>query len=113
EVNNQISVVLGAADFLLRRDDLPAAARDDAELIRKAGERSAAVTAQLLAFSRQQILRPEVLDLNKVISEFEPVLKRVVGEPCLLSMRLEPNLPRIKADRGQLEQVLLNLALNA
>ncbi len=112
EVNNQMSVVLGAADFLLRRDDLPAPVRADAELIRKAGERSAAVTAQLLAFSRQQFLRPQVLDLNVVISEFEPVLRRVVGETCVLTLRLQP-VPRIKADRGQLEQVLLNLALNA
>jgi PAS domain S-box-containing protein len=113
EVNNQMSVVLGAADFLLRRNDLPGPARADAELIRKAGERSAAVTAQLLAFSRQQFLRPEVVDLNQVISEFEPVLRRVVGEHCVLTLRLQPDLSRIRADRGQLEQVLLNLALNA
>jgi len=113
EVNNQVSVVLGAADFLLRRDDLPPAARADAELIRKAGERSAAVTAQLLAFSRQQFLRPEVIDLNRVVTDFEPVLRRVMGEHCMLTLRLQPNLPRIRADRGQLEQVLLNLALNA
>jgi two-component system, cell cycle sensor histidine kinase and response regulator CckA len=113
EVNNQVSVVLGAADFLLRRDDLSPAARADAELIRNAGERSAAVTAQLLAFSRQQFLRPEVVDLNRVISEFEPVLRRVMGEHSLLTLRLQANLPRIRADRGQLEQVLLNLALNA
>jgi len=113
EVNNQVSVVLGAADFLLRRDDLPPAARADAELIRKAGERSAAVTAQLLAFSRQQFLRLEVIDLNRVISDFEPVLRRVVGEVCVLTLHLQPDLPTIRADRGQLEQVLLNLALNA
>jgi PAS domain S-box-containing protein len=113
EVNNQMSVVLGATEFLLRRNDLPAAARADAELIRKAGERSAAVTAQLLAFSRQQLLRPQVLDLNVVISEFEAVLRRVMGERCRLVLRLQPSLPHIRADRGQLEQVLLNLAINA
>ena len=113
EVNNQMSVVLGAADFLLRRNDLPAPARADAELIKKAGERSAAVTAQLLAFSRQQFLRAEVLDLNAVIAEFEPVLRRVIGERCVLALRLTPGLPHIRADRGQLEQVILNLALNA
>ncbi|MGH7497768.1 MAG: ATP-binding protein, partial [Gemmatimonadales bacterium] len=113
EVNNQMSVVLGAAEFLLRRTDLLAPARADAELIKSAGERSAAVTAQLLAFSRQQFLRPQVLDLNAVISEFEPVLQRVIGERCNLALRLQPSLPHIRADRGQLEQVLLNLALNA
>ena len=93
EVNNQMSVVLGAAEFMLRRSDLPQPVRADAELIRKAGERSAAVTAQLLAFSRQQFLRPEVLDLNAVVSEFESVLRRVIGERCDLLMRLQPSLP--------------------
>src|SRR5262249_46962061 len=57
--------------------------------------------------------RPEVLDLNRVISDFERVLRRVVSEPCVLTVRLQPNLPPVRADRGQLEQVLLNLALNA
>jgi PAS domain S-box-containing protein len=113
EVNNQMSVVLGAADFLLRSGDLPAPARADAELIRQAAERSAAVTAQLLAFSRQQILRPQVVDLNTVISDFEPVLRRVLGERSGLALRLAADIPRTKADRGQLEQVVLNLALNA
>ena len=64
EANNQMSVVLGAADFILRRTDVPEAVRVDVEYIRKAAERTAAVTAQLLAFSRRQILKPEVLDLN-------------------------------------------------
>jgi two-component system, cell cycle sensor histidine kinase and response regulator CckA len=113
EVNNQMSVVLGAAEFLLRRQDLPGPVRSDAELIRQAGERSAAVTAQLLAFSRQQILRPQVIDLNAVIANFEPVLRRVLGERSVLTLRLGTDIPRTKADRGQLEQVLLNLALNA
>ena len=113
EVNNQMSVVLGATDFLLRRSDLPAPARADAELIKNAGERSAAVTAQLLAFSRQQFLRPQVLDLNMVVSEYESVLRRLIGERSTFVSRLQPSLPHIRADRGQLEQVLLNLALNA
>jgi CheY-like chemotaxis protein len=108
-----MSVVLGAADFLLQRQDLPAPVRADAELIRQAGERSAAVTAQLLAFSRQQILRPQIIDLNTVIANFEPVLRRVLGERSVLTLRLNADLPRTKADRGQLEQVLLNVALNA
>ncbi len=113
EVNNQMSVVLGAVDFLLRRQDLPPAARADSELIQQAAERSAAVTAQLLAFSRQQILRPQIVDLNTVIADFEPVLRRVLGERSVLALQLEAGIPRTRADRGQLEQVLLNLALNA
>ncbi|HYL30717.1 MAG TPA: ATP-binding protein, partial [Gemmatimonadales bacterium] len=81
--------------------------------IRKAADRTATVTAQLLAFSRRQLLKPEVLDLNTVVSGWEPVLRRVMGEDCVVTLRLDPETSRIKADPGQLEQVLLNLALNA
>jgi PAS domain S-box-containing protein len=113
EANNQMSVVIGAAHFILARPDIPPAVRTDAEYIRKAAERTAAVTAQLLAFSRRQVLRPQVLDLNAVLEKFRLVLQRTMGEDCAVTLRLDPALSPVKADPGQLEQVLLNLALNA
>jgi signal transduction histidine kinase/DNA-binding response OmpR family regulator len=112
EVNNMMSVVLGCADFVLRRPDLHPAVRADVEQVRDAAERSAAITAQLLAFSRRQMLRPVALDLNEVVQELEPVLRRTLGEAASLELRLS-RLEAIRADRGQLQQVLLNLALNA
>ena len=113
EANNQMSVVLGAAHFILKRHDVPEAVRADAEFIQKAAERTAAVTAQLLAFSRRQILKPEVLDLNALVTRWEPVLRRIMGEDCGVILRLSPVIGPVRADPGQLEQVLLNLALNA
>jgi PAS domain S-box-containing protein len=113
ETNNQMSVVLGASTFILKRNDLPEPVRADVEFIQKAAERTAAVTAQLLAFSRRQILRPEVLDLNALIRRWEPVLRRIMGEDCGVMLRLCDDLGLVRADPGQLEQVLLNLALNA
>ncbi|HET9039087.1 MAG TPA: MASE1 domain-containing protein [Gemmatimonadales bacterium] len=113
EANNQMSVVIGAAHYILARPDIPAAVRTDAEFIRQAAERTAAVTAQLLAFSRRQVLRPQVLDVNGVLEKFRPVLQRTMGEDCSVTLRLAPALGHVKADPGQLEQVLLNLAINA
>ena len=113
EANNQMSVVIGAAHYILARPDIPAAVRTDAEFIRQAAERTASVTAQLLAFSRRQVLRPQVLSPNEVLEKFRPILQRTMGEDCGLTLRLDPALGDVKADPGQLEQVLLNLALNA
>ncbi len=113
EANNQMSVVLSAADFVLRRHDIPEAVRMDMDYIRRAAERTAAVTSQLLAFSRRQILRPQVLDLNEAVRRFETTLRRVMGEDCAVRLRLSDHLPPVKADPGQLDQILLNLALNA
>jgi PAS domain S-box-containing protein len=113
ETNNQMSVILAATSFILEREDLSADIKADAEYIRKAAERTSAVTAQLLAFSRRQIMRPEVLDLNAVVSGWEPVLRRIMGEDCEIVLRPGPTPAPVKADRGRLEQVLLNLALNA
>ena len=113
EANNQMTVVLGAARLILARADVPDGVRTDVEYIRKAADRTATVTAQLLAFSRQQMLKPEVLDLNEVVSGWEPVLHRVMGEDCRVTLALRADRSRIMADPGQLEQVLLNLALNA
>jgi PAS domain S-box-containing protein len=113
EANNQMSVVLGSADFILGRTDVPEAVRADVEFIRKAAERTAAVTTQLLAFSRRQVLKPEILDLNVIVAGWEPVLRRIMGADCGVVLRLAPGLGPVRADPGQLEQVLLNLALNA
>ena len=112
EVNNMMSVVLGCSEFVLRRPDLHPAVRADIEQVREAAERSAAITAQLLAFSRRQMLRPVPLDLNAVMRELEPMLRRTLGEAVELELRLG-SLGAIRADRGQLHQVLLNLVLNA
>jgi signal transduction histidine kinase/CheY-like chemotaxis protein len=112
EVNNMMSVVLGCSDFVLQRSDLHPAVRADVEQVREAAERSAAITAQLLAFSRRQMLRPVPLELNAVVRELEPVLRRTLGESVALELRLSP-MGAIRADRGQLQQVLLNLTLNA
>jgi two-component system, cell cycle sensor histidine kinase and response regulator CckA len=113
EANNQMSVVLSAAAFILHRSDLPPEVRKDVESIKRAGERTATVTAQLLAFGRRQILRPQVLNLNAVVRDFEPVLRRSLGEDCVVEIKLNPGTGHIRADRGQIEQVLLNLAINA
>jgi len=83
------------------------------ESIQRAAQRTAAVTAQLLAFGRRQILRPQILDLNQVIQEFAPVLRRTLGEDATLVLRPDTTIGLVRADRGQIEQVLLNLALNA
>jgi PAS domain S-box-containing protein len=113
EANNQMSVVLGAVHFLLRRKDLPEPAAADIELIRRAAERTAAITQQLLAFSRRQLLRPENIDLDQLVQNAEPLLRRSLGEAQRLVIRHGSVPGMIRADRNQLEQVLLNLVLNA
>ena len=113
EANNQMSVVLSAAAFILKRTDLSDAVEKDVQSIKRAAERTAGVTAQLLAFGLRQILRPQVLDLNEVVREFMPVLRRTLGVDSAVELRADPAIAHIRADRGQVEQVLLNLALNA
>jgi two-component system cell cycle sensor histidine kinase/response regulator CckA len=113
EANNQMSVVLGAVHFLLRRSDLPGPAVADIELVRRAAERTATITQQLLAFSRRQLLRPENVDLNELVRTAEPLLRRSLAETQRLVIRPGPVPGLIRADRNQLEQVLLNLILNA
>jgi PAS domain S-box-containing protein len=113
EANNQMTVVLGAADFVLRRADIPEMVRKDVEQIRAAAERTAAITAQLLAFSRRQVLQTRVLDLDETVQGLEPALRRALGERSTLALRLSGGEARAEADPGQLSQVLLNLVLNA
>src|SRR5205085_83614 len=87
--------------------------RDMIEEVRKAGERAASLTRQLLAFSRKQVLAPIVLDLNAHVNEMGKMLRRLLGDDIELDMALAPALGRVKADPGQIEQVIMNLAVNA
>jgi signal transduction histidine kinase/integral membrane sensor domain MASE1/CheY-like chemotaxis protein len=113
EANNQMSVIIGATEFIRRHPTLPVEIKTDVDHIRRAAERTAAVTTQLLAFSRRQVLKSQVIDLNDVLQRFVPVLRRSMGEDCRVTLQLDPALGPVKADPGQLEQVVLNLALNA
>ncbi|MEP6688060.1 MAG: PAS domain S-box protein [Gemmatimonadales bacterium] len=113
EVNNMMTGVIGFSEFLLRSLDPQDPRRMEVAEIIKAGTRAADVTRQLLAFTRQQFLRPEVLPVNGVVLDLEKMLRRVLGEDHLLELALAPEAGEIRADRGQLEQVLVNLMLNA
>jgi two-component system cell cycle sensor histidine kinase/response regulator CckA len=108
-----MTVVLGASQFLLRRPDLAPTAREDVELIRRAAERTASIAQQLLAFSRRQVLELRDVDLNRVVQTIEPVLRRSLGESHELIVGLRLRDAVVRADPRQLEQVLLNLTLNA
>jgi PAS domain S-box-containing protein len=113
DFNNLLAVIMGCADVVL--DALPAdhpSARK-VEMIRKAGASAADLTRQLLAFSRQQMLQPRVLDLKDIVERTQALLHRVIGENIEFKISLEPSLGSVKADPGQIEQVLLNLAVNA
>jgi len=113
DFNNILTAILGYADLLDGEVPAEGAAREDLREIRHAAERAASLTKQLLAFSRKQVLTPVVLDLNDVVRGVEGMLGRVIGEDVRLRLRLAAELPRVRADRGQLEQVLMNLAVNA
>jgi two-component system, cell cycle sensor histidine kinase and response regulator CckA len=113
DFNNLLTVIRGGADFLLGELPPQGDLRRDAEEILAAADRAAGLTRQLLAFGRKQVLQPEVLDLNGVITNVERLLHRVIGEDIALRVTLEPAPLRVLADAGQLEQVLVNLAVNA
>ncbi|HEX6615028.1 MAG TPA: ATP-binding protein, partial [Gemmatimonadales bacterium] len=112
EVNNMMTAILGFTDLLLDPAHV-GDPRGDLLQIRKAAGRAAIVTAQLLAFSRRQMLQPRVVDLNVVVTELQPMLPRLMGEDKEVEVALAPELWPVHADRGQLEQVVINLALNA
>ncbi len=113
DFNNLLGVITGYCDLLQK--DIGARHPGQARLgqIRKAAERAAGLTRQLLAFSRKQVLEPKVLDLNGIVKDIEKMLRRLIGEDIELVTRLQPDLERVKADPGQLEQVIVNLAVNA
>jgi PAS domain S-box-containing protein len=113
DFNNLLMVIRGYGDLLLEQLEEGDRRRRSADEIVKAAERAASLTRQLLAFSRKQVLQPRVLDLNAVVANLGKMLPRLIGEDVQLATILQPGLGRVKADPGQLEQVLMNLAVNA
>jgi two-component system cell cycle sensor histidine kinase/response regulator CckA len=113
DFNNLLGVIIGYGEILEERMPTTDALRGSVDQILKAGRRAASLTRQLLAFSRQQVLEPKVLKFNAVVSDMEKMLRRMIGEDVELVISLEPNLGRIRADQGQIEQVVMNLAVNA
>jgi two-component system cell cycle sensor histidine kinase/response regulator CckA len=113
DFNNLLTVILGSAELLLDSLGRNHPEREEAEEIRKAALRAADLTRQLLAFSRQQILAPQVLDLNEVVANMDKMLRRVIREDIDLRTVPSRDLRAVRADRGQLEQVVMNLAANA
>ncbi len=113
DFNNLLTVIIGHSELLAESLGREESLREQAHEIQRAGERAASLTRQLLAFSRQQVLAPQVVDLNTVILGVEKMLKRLIGEDIELATVLDPNLGRTKADPGQIEQIILNLAVNS
>jgi PAS domain S-box-containing protein len=113
DFNNMLTAINGYSDLTLRRLKADDPLRYNIEEIKKAGERSAALTHQLLAFSRKQILKPKVLDINEVIADISKLLQRLIGEDVQLSIVTNPKVGCMEVDPGQLTQVIMNLSVNA
>jgi two-component system, cell cycle sensor histidine kinase and response regulator CckA len=113
DFNNAIGVITGYSELLQLRLPPGDPLHRYADEIAKAGQRAASLTRQLLAFSRKQVIQPEVLDLNVIVGEIDKMLGRLIGEDIQITFSREPRLAPIKADPGQIEQILMNLAVNA
>ena len=113
DFNNLLGVIIGYGEIVQEGTPADDSLRPCVDEMLKAGHRAAGLTRQLLAFSRQQVMDPRVLDLNAVVKDMEKMLKRLIGEDIRLRTDLDSALMRIKADQGQIEQAILNLAVNA
>lgn len=113
DFNNMLTAINGYSDLTLRRLDENDPLRRNIEEIKKAGERSAALTQQLLAFSRRTILQMKILDLNQIVSDSVVMFQRLIGEDIEIVTVLNPDIPRLRADSGQPAQMILNLVVNA
>jgi two-component system cell cycle sensor histidine kinase/response regulator CckA len=114
DFNNLLTAIIGYSDLLLANDDCSVeSVQGDVGEIRRAAERAAGLTRQILAFSRRQPLRPETISINDVLAESEPLLRRTLGEDIELEYSLHPELGLAEVDPNQLHQVIMNLALNA
>jgi two-component system, cell cycle sensor histidine kinase and response regulator CckA len=113
DFNNLLTVIMGYSDLLLERVSLPDGMRLPMEEIKKAADQAASLTRQLLAFSRKQVLQPHIVDLNSLLTNVDKMLRRMIGKNIELVTHLPSGLGRVKADPGQIEQVIMNLAVNA
>jgi PAS domain S-box-containing protein len=113
DFNNILGVIIGYSEAMLQKMAPDDSLREAVNEIEKAGQRAAALTQQLLAFSRKQVLEPKILDLNSIVADVEKMLRRLIGEDIDLKIVPSQSLGKVKADRGQIEQVILNLAVNA
>ncbi len=113
DFNNLLGVIIGYGEIVQEGTAADSPLRNCVEEMLKAGHRAAGLTRQLLAFSRQQVMDPRVINLNVVVKEMEAMLKRLIGEDIRLKTELAPTPLRIKADQSQIEQVIMNLAVNA
>ncbi len=113
DFNNLLTAITGYSDLTMRKLQAADPLRHNLEQIKKAGDRAAGLTRQLLAFSRKQVLQPKVLNLNTIVSDLSKMLQRLIGEDIELKTSLEPLLGRVKADPGQIEQVIMNLVVNS
>jgi len=113
DFNNLLGVITGYGGIVHRRLAGEDPLKGKVEQILKAAERAAGLTRQLLAFSRKQVLQPEILDLNAVVSDMDKMLRRLIGEDVEFTTLLDPHLGSVRADPGQIEQVIMNLAVNA
>ena len=113
DFNNLLSVIIGYSEVMEERLASNDPLQKMCEQINKAGQSAASLTRQLLAFSRQQVLEPKILDLNAIVRNVEKMLRRLIGEDINFTTALEPELASVKADQGQIEQVIVNLVVNA
>jgi nitrogen-specific signal transduction histidine kinase/CheY-like chemotaxis protein len=113
DFNNLLTVILTNVHYMLKGTDASSPLRQDIEEIKQSGERAASLTRQLLAFSRQQIIEPRIVDLNQIVEGTEKMLRRLIGEHIELETTLAPKLGLVYVDPAQVEQVILNLAVNA
>jgi two-component system, cell cycle sensor histidine kinase and response regulator CckA len=113
DFNNVLTAIMGYAELTLRRMGPDNPLSRNIEEIKRAAARAGSLTQQLLAFSRKQVLQPKVLDLNHIVDEMDRMLRRLIGEDIDLVTILEPGLGQVKADPGQIEQIMMNLAVNA
>ena len=113
DFNNLLTAIIGFSDMVLQSQELGATSRDYINEVKEAGMRAADLTRQLLAFSRKQVMTPVILDLNGIVSHMDKMLRRLIGEDIQLTLNLEPALHRINADASQMEQIVMNLVVNA
>jgi CheY-like chemotaxis protein len=113
DFNNLLTVIKGYSELMLEQTTPGGPLRAEVEEVKKAADRAASLTRQLLAFSRQQVLAPRILDLNAAVGNMEQMLRRLLGEDIELSTALGEKLGQVKADPGQVEQVIMNLAVNS